>query len=394
MLTHMTFLRKTLITLLPLFFTPAVWATHVSEGKVPEETGLQVKVIADELFLPWAIDWLPDGNAILTEKRGTLRLLRDGQLSGPFDFPVEVTSGGSGGITRGQGGLMDVAVCPNYRRTGWIYFSFSSGDSKANRTELARARLEGEQLVDFEPLWRNPDDKRSGQHFGSRILFLPDNTLLLSIGDGGNPPVSLDGDDIRKQAQNPGTAFGKVFRLNPDGSIPGDNPSFQGSAIPGLWTYGHRNIQGIHRDPETGDIWANEHGAFRGDELNLLQPGQNFGWPAATYSRNYGTRSKISRVTELEGTIDPQLVWMSTHAPSGLRVYRGTEFPEWNGAILSGGLITRDVRVIQHAHHPDKIKESSIPIGKRVRDVRLGPDGGLYVLTDSQSGQLLRILPK
>lgn len=375
--------------------TSLAYATDISISRddVGDEDGIRLEVLADDLFLPWAITWLPDHTAIITEKRGTLRSLQAGVLSDPMDFPVPVTSGGSGGITRGQGGLMDVVVSPEFAEDQLLYFTFSSGDQDANRTEVARATWTGNGLTDFEIIWRNPADKRSGQHFGSRILFLPDGTMLVSIGDGGNPPVSLQGDDIRKQAQNPGTAFGKVLRLNPDGTIPADNPNFGDGALPGLWSYGHRNIQGLDRDPATGDIWANEHGAFQGDELNLLQPGNNYGWPAATFSRNYGSRSAISDHTTLPKKMDAKLVWMKTHAPSGLVIYRGTEFPAWHGAVLSGGLKTSDIRVIKHAKAPTKLQETRIAVGQRVRDVRVGPDGGLYALTDATDGQLLRIHP-
>jgi len=365
----------------------------ISEGKVPKEDNFALEVVASELFLPWAITWLPDSTAIITEKRGTLRVLRDGTLRAAVDFPVPVTSGGDGGITRGQGGLMDVVASPDFATDPWLFFTYSSGDSRANRTEVARARWDGEGLTDFEVIWRNPLDKDRSQHFGSRILFLPDGTLLVSIGDGGNPPVALLGDDIRKQAQNPATAFGKVLRLKPDGSIPADNPTFESDAIPGLWSYGHRNIQGLARDPKSGDIWANEHGASKGDELNLLKPGRNYGWPAVTFSRNYGLQTKISDHLTLPGMEDPKLVWMKTQAPSGLVVYHGDEFPAWDGALLSGGLRSQEIRVIREAKNPAALQESRIPIGQRMRDVRLGPDGGLYVLTDSTEGQLLRIVP-
>lgn len=379
-----------------LVFTSCRASTEIpiSEGKIPKETGFELKVIADDLFLPWGIAWLPDGTAIITEKRGTLRTLNDGKLSEPMDFPVPVTSGGSGGITRGQGGLMDVVASPNFAEDNFLYFTFATGDNKANRTEAARAKWTSSGLSEFESIWRNPIDKNSGQHFGSRILFLPDGTFLLSVGDGGNPPVSLLGEDIRQQAQNPGTAFGKVLRLNADGSIPKDNPTFEGGSLPGLWSYGHRNIQGLARDSKTGEIWANEHGASRGDELNLIEAGQNYGWPAATFSRNYGSESAISDYIALPGKVDAKLVWMDTQAPSGLVVYRGEEFPDWQGAILSGGLRSKEIRVIHNAHSPSDLKESRMVIKQRVRDVQVGPDGGLYVLTDSTKGQLLRILPK
>lgn len=376
-----------------LLAAPLSAAVHISEVQVEDETGFELEVITNKLHFPWGIDWFEDGSAIITEQAGTVRIFRDGRLGPAIDFPAEVATGGPGGITRGQGGLMDVAISPDFDSSGWLYFTYSSGDQEANRTELARAKLSRDSLVDFETIWRNPIDKNGGQHFGSRILFLPDGTLLLSVGDGGNPPVSYKGDDIRKQAQNTATPFGKVLRLNPDGSIPSDNPDFGSGALPGLWTYGHRNIQGIHRDTETGQIWANEHGAFYGDEINLLTAGENYGWPAATFSVNYGVKTKISDHTELPGMISPKITWLRRHAPSGLLVYRGDEFKDWNGAVFSGGLKSEDLRVVKNADEPASIIETRIPIDRRVRDISMSPEGTLYVLTDHKKGELIRITP-
>ncbi len=387
-------IKRIFIYLLFSTFTYSLIADYrVSRGRIASETGFELKVLAEDLFLPWGIAWLPDGSAVITEKRGTLRTFKNGKLSDAIDFPVEVTSGGSGGITRGQGGLMDVVASPDFKKDKLLYFTYSTGDSSANRTEIARGQWDGKGLKNFEVLWKNPDTKRSGQHFGARILFLPDGTFLASVGDGGNPPVMLKGDEIRKQAQNPATAFGKTFRFNPDGSIPEDNPSFEGESLPGLWTYGHRNIQGLARNPETGVIWANEHGAAAGDELNIIEPGTNYGWPAATYSRNYGSGTLISDKTQLPGMKDPRVVWLDTHAPSGLVIYQGEEFPDWNGAVLSGGLITRDIRMIKQGESEQRPTESRIAIGQRVRDVRQDHKGHLFVLTDSQQGQLIQIVP-
>lgn len=364
----------------------------ISRGTIPVEPGVQIEVVTDGLVSPWGLAWLPDGTAVITEKRGTLRIWRDGQLSSPLDFPLTSTTGGFGGITKGQGGLLDVAVSPSFAVDSWLYFTLATGNEEANRTEVGRARWQNDELTDFETIWRNPVDKPSGQHFGSRLVFLPDGTLLVSVGDGGNPPVSLYGDDIRLQAQNPTNALGTVIRINPDGTIPEDNPNLEGDTLPGLWTYGHRNIQGMARDLQTGDIWANEHGAFRGDEVNLLRPGRNYGWPAATLSRNYYVPTRISDNWSLPDMEDAKLVWMNTNAPSGLAIYRGTKFPGWQGALLSGSLKTESVRVIRFDPATGQPTETQIPIEQRVRDVRVGPDGYIYVLTDSDEGQLLRIV--
>ena len=260
---------------------------------------------------------------------------------------------------------------------------------------MARAAFDGTALTDLEVIFEVADPKAGGQHFGSRLLWLPDGTLLISIGDGGNPPVSFAGDEIRQQAQNLATHFGKIVRVRDDGSVPADNPFVdQAAARPEIWSYGHRNIQGLARDPLTGLLWANEHGAQRGDELNRLEMGRNFGWPAATHSRNYGIfRTEISPHTSLPDMADPAFVWSDTHAPSGLAVYRGNVFPDWDGDILSGGLVTRDVRRIDLDQDGRILGEERIDIGARVRDVRVGPDGHVYLLTDQSSGRLIRLDP-
>jgi glucose/arabinose dehydrogenase len=286
---------------------------------------------------------------------------------------------------------MDVAVDPNFARNRLVYFTYSEGDASANRTAVARTRLDANRLSRFQRLFANADSKTRGQHFGSRLLFLPDGSLLVSIGDGGNPPISFAGADIRQQAQNVRTHFGKVLRLNPDGSVPRDNPlrTTEG-ARPEIWSFGHRNVQGLARDPETGAVWASEHGAAAGDEINRLEAGANYGWPAVTFARNYFDGSLISTETRREGMQDPVVVWLDTHSPSGLAVYRGQEFPQLRGALLSGGLITQDIRVIR-PQPAGRARETRIPIGARVRDVAIGPDGRIYILTDGESARLLRI---
>ncbi len=362
-------------------------------GRIPVVSGVEIVTQATGLERPWAIAWLPDGRAVITQKKGSLRLLnQDGTLDpAEIAFPVAVTGGGE---SWGQGGLLDVALHPDYAENGWLYFTYSTGDPSANRTAVGRARLEDGALTGFEEIWENPDDKRSGAHFGSRLLFLDDGSLLVSIGDGGNPPIMFDGDEIRKQAQNPATAFGSVIRLNDDGSVPEDNP-FAGDeeVLAEMWSFGHRNIQGMAIDPETGAIWANEHGAGGGDELNRLEAGKNYGWPAVTFARNYRDGSLIADAIDGPEFTAPTVVWLDTNAPSGLLVYRGEAFADWDGMILSGGLVTQDLRLISLAEDGGRPSEQRLPIGHRVRDVRLGPDGQLYVLTDGEEARLLRLTP-
>jgi aldose sugar dehydrogenase len=383
-----------LLAALAFTVTHAFAEPRISRGRVAEEGGVRVAPLVDGLAYPWSMTWLPEGTLVVTEREGRLRLIRDGVLSTePITFPVPVTSGGDGGITRGQGGLMDVAASPKFARDRTLYFTYAEGDPKANRTVVARARLEGARLSGLTPIYRNPDMKERGQHFGSRLLFTPDGSLLASIGDGGNPPVKFKDGDIRLQAQSLSTVFGKVLRLTPDGRAQSGNP-FPGTsnARGEIWTLGHRNVQGLAHDSATGRIWASEHGAAGGDELNLLDAGINFGWPAVTYAREYADGALISDTTRAPDMRDPVLVWLDTHAPSGLAVYNGDRLPSLKGAILSGGLITQDIRVVR-PQEGQRARETRIPVGERVRDVRVGPDGFVYVLTDGERGRVLRLEP-
>ena len=363
--------------------------TVTSTGEAPVMDGVRLTTVVGGLEHPWGMAWLPDGAMLITERPGRLRLVRDGEL---VDSPI---TGVPDVFAQGQGGLLDVALHPDFAENRLVYLSYAYGSDDDNRLRVARAVFDGSALTNLEVVFEVADPKSGGQHFGSRLLWLPDDTLLVSIGDGGNPPLSFDGEDIRQQAQNLGTHFGKMIRIADDGAIPADNPFVDHEeARPQIWSYGHRNIQGLARDPATGDIWANEHGAQRGDELNQLSVGENFGWPAATHSRNYGVfRTEISPHDSLPGMVDPVFVWSETHAPSGLAVYRGDVFTEWDGDILSGGLVTRDVRRIEIDESGNAVAESAIEIGARVRDVRVGPDGLVYVLTDEGAGRLIRLDP-
>lgn len=363
--------------------------TVISDGDPQEATGVRMTTVVGDLEHPWGMAWLPNGDMLITERPGRLRLVRDG------DLVAEPIAGTPEVFVNRQGGLLDVALHPDFEDNRLIYLTYAHGTEDANRTRVARAAFDGAALSDLEVIFEVADTKQGGQHFGSRLLWLPDGTLLVSIGDGGNPPISFDGEEIRQQAQNLGTHFGKLVRLNDDGSVPADNP-FVGrdGAQPEIWSYGHRNVQGLALDPATGAIWLNDHGARRGDELNRIDLGENYGWPAATYSRNYGVLgTEISPHTSLPGMVDPVFVWSETHAPSGLTVYRGDAFGAWDGDVLSGGLVTEDVRRIDIDGNGAVAGEYSIDIGDRVRDVRQGPDGALYVLTDESDGRLIRLEP-
>lgn len=352
----------------------------------PEATGWKAVTLIDNLEHPWSMVWLPSGELLITERPGRIRTVHDGQLD---PAPIK---GVPAVFARGQGGLMDIAIHPKFAENKLIYFTHSVGTNEANHTVLTRAQLDGGELRDVRTIFEVLPTKTGGQHFGSRILWLPDGTLLLSIGDGGNPPLRVNGELSREQAQRMDSHLGKTLRLKDDGTPADGNPfAADAGARPEIWTLGHRNIQGLARDPESGRIWATEHGALGGDELNLLEAGKNFGWPKATYSREY-SGGVITENRTLPGMVDPKVVWTPCIAPSGLLFYTGDKFPEWRGDLLAGGLVLRQIRRIDL--DGDKvIGQQTLKFPHRIRDVRQGPDGYIYVLTDEDRGQLIRLEP-
>lgn len=349
--------------------------------------GFKQATVAEGLERPWGMAWLPDGSMLISEKAGRLRLLKNGVLE-----PTPI-SGVPSVMSSGQGGLMDVSIHPRFAENRFVYLTYASGTADANRTRIARARFDGKALQDLRVIFEVSQVKSGTQHFGSRILWLPDGTMLVAIGDGGNPPVQLEGDLIRKQAQNLRSRLGKIVRLNDDGSIPRDNPfATNANADPAIWSYGHRNIQGIAFDPGTKRVWVTEHGARGGDELNLAEAGKNYGWPLVTHSQEYAG-GEISQERSRPGMVDPKVVWTPATAPSGLAFYTGDRFPAWRGNLFAGGLVSQDVRRIELDAAGNVRSQEEISIGQRVRDVRQSPDGLLYVLTDDSNGKLIRLEP-
>ncbi|ACK67555.1 glucose sorbosone dehydrogenase [Rippkaea orientalis PCC 8801] len=346
----------------------------------------QVTVV-EGLEHPWSMAWLPNGDMLITERPGRLRLVKNGVLQPtPIAGVMEV-------LQLGQGGLMEVSLHPNFSENRLVYFTYAHGTAEANRTRIARATFDGQALRDVQVIFEVTPAKPGGQHFGSRLVWLKDQTMLISIGDGGNPPLSLDGELIRLQAQNLGNPLGKIIRLKDDGSIPDDNPFVgQKEAQKAIWSYGHRNIQGLAVNQATGQIWATEHGSRGGDELNAIKGGQNYGWPLVTHSEEY-FGGEISSERSRSGMIDPLIVWTPAIAPSGLAIYQGTRFPQWQGDLFAGGLVGKEVRHIDLDSSGQVIEQKSIPFSQRVRDVKQGPDGFLYVLTDAPNGKLIRLEP-
>lgn len=369
--------------------SPAVPAmpegTVLSARNVPIQTGARREVWIEGLEHPWGLAFLPDGSALVTERPGRLRVIRDGAL---LDAPV---TGVPEVFAQNQGGLLDVIAHPRFAENQLVYLTYAHGTAEANTTRVARARFTGAALENLEVIFESNQPKPAAGHFGSRLAFLPDGSLLVSIGDGGNPPTMLDGAFIREKAQDPASHWGKIIRLNDDGSAPAESP-FAGSAI-GVWSIGHRNIQGLAVDAARNAVWATEHGSLGGDELNRVQAGDNHGWPLVSLTRDYVTAEPVGEATRRAGMVDPVLLWDTATAPSGLVVYAGAAFPQWQGDLFSGSLVSLDVRRIDLDDAGRVIGETALRVGQRVREVEVGPDGFVYVLTDEKAGRVLRFVP-
>lgn len=339
----------------------------------------EIETVAEGLEHPWAIAFLPDGRMLVTERAGRLRVIDNGNLVERSVSNVPES------FVRSQGGLMDIALHPDHADNGWIYLSLAHGDRSGTATRVVRGRLDGMNWVDSEIVFTAEPLTPRPVHYGARMAFLGDNSLLLTLGDGF---------DEREDAQKLDNHTGTIVRLLDDGQVPTDNPFVdQSGAKPEIWSYGHRNPQGIVFDPETGHVWSHEHGPRGGDELNLIEPGANYGWPVATHGIDY-SGAKITPYTSRPGMVDPKIDWTPSIAPAGMSQYRGELFPEWNGDLLVASLVERTIRRIRL--DGDQVASQEIVglnIGERLRDVRVGPDGALYILTDRSDGQVLRVTP-
>lgn len=338
-----------------------------------------VQTVVDGLEIPWGVAFLPDGAVLITERdTGNLMMVRDGVL---VDTPV---AGVPEISERGQGGLLDIEIHPNYEENGWIYITYSKPEDGGSNTALIRARYDAEthSLIDLEELFAGQPSTGSGVHFGSRIVFDPAGYLFFSIGDRGD----------MHSAQDYTNSQGNLFRLHDDGTVPEDNPFVGTDGMDAIYSYGHRNIQGMDVHPETGIVWTNEHGPRGGDELNVQdKPGANYGWPVISYGINYdGTI--ITEETEREGMEQPVMHWTPSIAPSGLAFVSSDKYPGWYGDTLNGALafqlISRIVLDGDEFVHEERILEG---IG-RIREVQQGPDGYIY-FTNESDGTLNRIIP-
>ncbi len=341
-------------------------ATHASTS------GYQLTTIADNLNFPWSIAFLPDGDHLVVELDGNLlRISADGSST--------TSIGGVPAVYRaGQGGLFDVVLDPEFTQNQTLYLSYAAGDAEQNSTTVARARLVGNNLESTEVLFSAEPKKYAPLHYGGRLAWLPDGTLLLTTGDGF---------DFREQAQNLDTHFGKTIRLSRDGTAPADNPF---SNAPYVWSYGHRNPQGLAVS-NSGVVFQHEHGPQGGDEVNIIEPGNNYGWPAITYGMDYNG-AYVSPFTEFAGMQQPIKVWVPSIAPSGLMIYEGAMFPQWQGDLFVGALVDAEVRHLQMDNL--EIVEESVAFSEikdRIRDIRQAPDGSIYVLTDGEGGSVIRV---
>ncbi len=355
--------------------TPAFPTTVYESGT--EYQPIKVVKLA-ELENPWAVAFLPDGRYLVTERGGRMVIVANGDVTQVTGVP-EV-------VARNQGGLLDVVLNPDFDDNSWVYFTYSLGDRQATTTALARARLDGSALTDLEVLFEQDRRSQPGRHYGSRLAWMDDGTLLVSIGDRGAEPP---------RAQDPMDHAGTLLRLTEDGGVPDDNPFADGEeALPEIFSIGHRNIQGLIVHPETGAIWVTEHGPRGGDELNLVRAGENYGWPRAGKGRDYRTEEMYGEARSIEGMIDPVYEFLPTLAPSGLALVTSDRFPRWQGNLLAGGLrpelISRLVIEDDIVVHEETFLNGAVG---RIRDVRESPDGYIYVVTDESEGGLYRIEP-
>ena len=357
--------------------------TRAPEAK--SNLSLQVTTVAEGLEMPWALAFLPDGRLLITEKHiGQLRILgTDGKLSNPIQGLPAV-------MGADQGGLLGLAVDPKFAENGLIYWSYAEPQADGtNNTAVARGRLAGDRVENVQVIFHQTPSLNSTKHFGGRLVFAPDGTLFVTTGERS----ILEG---RAQAQRLDGTLGKVVRINPDGSIPKDNP-FVGrqGARPEIWSYGHRNILSAAIDPATGKLWEVEHGAKGGDELNQPQAGKNYGWPTITYGVEYSGQKIGEGITAKEGMEQPVYYWDPVIAPAGMAFYQGDLFPAWKGNILIGGLSSKAlIRLVMQDGKVVGEERLLTDLGERIRDVIIGPDGAIYLATDSQNGRVLKVTPK
>ena len=367
-----------LVVVLCIATIPAIAA----ESRVvqSEKQAFRVVPLVEGLAYPWAVAFLPDGRMLVTERSGRLRIvLKDFKLD---PRPIE---GVPPVAAVGQGGLFDVVLHPKYAENGWIYLSYAGPGDGGWSTELIRAKLDGHRLTQQQVLFRLEPKSRTGHHFGGRIVFDRHGYVYLTLGDRGD----------KERAQRLDDHAGSVIRLHDDGRVPADNPFVKrAGAKPEKFTLGNRNMQGAALHPQSGELWTHEHGPQGGDEINVMRAGRNYGWPVITYGVNYVIGTRIGEGTHKPGMEQPLYKWVPSIAPSGMAFYDGDKFPNWRGNLLIGAL--KDQMLVRLVLDGEKVtKEERLiknAIG-RIRDVRVGPDGYVYLLTDEPDGVLARLEP-
>lgn len=366
-----------LVTLLGLLALVLQTPAQAEAQILTEKVTLTVEKISGKLRNPWGMAFLPNGTILVTERRGRMKIIdpKDGSQRAVAGLP-EVAE-------RGQGGLMDVVLHPQFKSNQWVYISFSAAGQGGIGTEVARGRLDDARLQDVKVLFRMRPKSGSGRHFGSRMVFDAKGVLYVTLGDRGERP----------RAQRLDDHAGSIIRINDDGTVPPDNP-FVGrdNTLAEIYSYGNRNVQGAALHPDTGELWTHEHGPQGGDEVNIIRPGVNYGWPEVTYGVNYGIGTRIGDGTNKEGMAQPLHYWVPSIAPSGMAFYTGDAIPQWQGNLLVGSL--KFATLVRLELDGEKIthEERLLPgeLG-RIRDVRQGPDGSVYLLTDSANGALYRL---
>lgn len=360
--------------------TPS-WAQDRSSVITSEKHAFRVVTLLPGLENPWSVAFLPDGRMLVTERAGRLRLV------GPnFRLDPQPIEGLPEIVERGQGGLFDVALHPQYPQNGWIYWAYNAPGPGGWGTALARGKLQGQRMTEVQVLFSMQPKTRTGQHFGGRIVFDKAGMLYLTLGDRGD----------KERAQKLDDHAGSVIRLHDDGRVPADNPfAKRAGALPEKWTLGNRNMQGAALHPQTGELWTHEHGPQGGDEVNVMRPGLNYGWPVITYGVNYGLGTRIGEGQSKPGMVQPLHVWVPSIAPSGMAFVSGSQFPQWQGNLLVGAL--RGQTLVRLVLDGEKVlREERLLQGQvgRIRDVRMGPDGLVYLLSDGPDGALMRLEPE
>ena len=354
-------------------------AAHAQTFK--SSTGdIKVETVASGLVNPWALAFLPDGRLLVTERPGRMRIVTpDGKLSPPLGGVPKV-------FASGQGGLLDVVLDRGFANNRTIYFCFAEPERGGGRTALARAKLGESQLDDVQVIFHQEGPLSSGGHFGCRIAQAADNNLFLTTGEH-----FIDRDEAQKLTSH----LGKIVRIAPDGSVPNDNPFVgRSDAKPEIWSYGHRNMQGAAIHPQTGKLWEHEHGARGGDEVNIPQAGKNYGWPVISYGVNYDGTPVGSGKSAMPGMEQPIKYWVPSIAPSGMAFYTGDLFPTWKGSLLVGALAGQMlVRLSLDGETVTGEERMLQGLRERIRDVRVGPDGAIYLVTDNSAGRVLKVVP-